>query len=789
MSFFPARLPTYAPCLATVIRTPLDELKTAVSAGEAVFVVGTGVTTSAVPKFPGTEFPTTWKGLIQHGLEFVEKNELAESEKIEQRRRNLDEATEAQEFVDVAGWLERTLGTHCYLWLKESIGSLVLPERSPVHEAIARLPGPITTTNYDSLLEDVRGYHPVTWQDSPAVADALYQGVNSIVHLNGWWKRPDTVVLGPVSYAEMLGDDAFRASIQARFFGRSIVFVGCGDGLEDPLFESIFTWLQEVQSVSVRAHFRLCRDQDLTSSAMDRGRRIGIRPVSYGSKYTDLAPFLESLALERDPSGEDPDKDQLLLVGDELAEVALKLVREFDSFDEEAQQELLNAIEELIQDDAKIIGKRRGCVELRIEIPRAKVEELVWACKLGDLHDHGVADIRYVAPTELEPTFEETSKVIPRPRRRVAPARPRPPRKPTRAGMLANVLSIASGKGGTGKSLLATNIAVELSEAGNRVLLVDMDLGLANAQILLGASPRHSLADVVMGRIDVAGAIEQTSSGVDLLSGGLGAGYLIDPVEHRFSPFFEDLAREELQYDWILVDHPAGLNSLGLHLLTHAPALLLVLTEEKTAFADVYVIFKRATIANPSIAVGVVLNNIRDKGDAAKSWAKLRNGTDRYLSRSPELVGTVPSSDLVLASIDSRAPFCLTDPESAPASAVRLVTRSSLFLDQQRRAPVFSRVAADRVVWERAIRTVTPAGPEAGRPRVAGGDRPGPEGRVRIGEILVRTRLISPAIRDELLAEQRRTNDRFGALAVANDHVTREELEQALRVQVLTCSN
>ena len=65
----------------------------------------------------------------------------------------------------------------------------------------------------------------------------------------------------------------------------------------------------------------------------------------------------------------------------------------------------------------------------------------------------------------------------------------------------ARVVCVASGKGGTGKSVIASNLAVQRSRTGERVLLVDFDAGLANAHLLLGLSPVYDLGHVMQGQI------------------------------------------------------------------------------------------------------------------------------------------------------------------------------------------------------------------------------------------------------------------------------------------------
>jgi flagellar biosynthesis protein FlhG len=97
---------------------------------------------------------------------------------------------------------------------------------------------------------------------------------------------------------------------------------------------------------------------------------------------------------------------------------------------------------------------------------------------------------------------------------RIVPLSPGQP--PTR------VICVASGKGGVGKTSLATGLAFALAARGNRVCLLDADLGLANVDILLGVNPEKTLEDVLFGGVPMAGAIVPVAPGVDLVSGASG---------------------------------------------------------------------------------------------------------------------------------------------------------------------------------------------------------------------------------------------------------------------------
>ena len=65
------------------------------------------------------------------------------------------------------------------------------------------------------------------------------------------------------------------------------------------------------------------------------------------------------------------------------------------------------------------------------------------------------------------------------------------------------VIAVASGKGGVGKTSVSVNLAMALVHAGQRTLLLDTDLGLANVDVMLGLSPQFTLADVFAGRCEL----------------------------------------------------------------------------------------------------------------------------------------------------------------------------------------------------------------------------------------------------------------------------------------------
>lgn len=249
------------------------------------------------------------------------------------------------------------------------------------------------------------------------------------------------------------------------------------------------------------------------------------------------------------------------------------------------------------------------------------------------------------------------------------------PPDPVRPGPVttARVVCIASGKGGTGKSILATNLAIDRARRGERVLLVDFDAGLANAHLLLGLAPEHDLGHVMKGEVAVRQALVEGPHGLRLLSGGVGRPTLANPTRRELDRLFRALRPLEDDFDLMFIDHGAGLGYSTLAHLAATSTLLLVTNHEVTALSDGYALYKRATMLNRSIRVGLVVNRVPDERLAEAAWERFRSASQRFLGHQPEYVGWVPADPAVGQSVQRRVPVTLSFPTSAAAQAIQRV--------------------------------------------------------------------------------------------------------------------
>ncbi len=236
----------------------------------------------------------------------------------------------------------------------------------------------------------------------------------------------------------------------------------------------------------------------------------------------------------------------------------------------------------------------------------------------------------------------------------------------------AGVVAIASGKGGVGKTTLSVSLAAELVRRGRRVLLLDADLGTANADIACGLTPEATLADVLRGTHRLADIQLDAPGGFQLLPGASG---LADPGEHgwdlppaRLGALLRQMDALEAANDVILIDVGAGVGPVVQAFCAAAARLLVVTTPDPTAVTDAYALLKTLDAAGTGGAAhaSVVVNLAADRAEGRGVHDRLEAACRHFLGFSPPLAGVVPADPAVAASVRHRLPL-LADAADSPA--------------------------------------------------------------------------------------------------------------------------
>ncbi len=153
------------------------------------------------------------------------------------------------------------------------------------------------------------------------------------------------------------------------------------------------------------------------------------------------------------------------------------------------------------------------------------------------------------------------------------------------------IIGISSGKGGVGKTTLAVNLAVELASRGLRVVLLDGDLGLSNAQILLDARVTHTYAHVLSGQKSLTDIMVESEFGVRLVPGSSGSSALARLTRLQLLGLIHGLSTIE-DCDVVVVDTAAGISDNVTVLYSACNIRLLLIQNEPSSIADAYATIK-----------------------------------------------------------------------------------------------------------------------------------------------------------------------------------------------------
>ena len=247
---------------------------------------------------------------------------------------------------------------------------------------------------------------------------------------------------------------------------------------------------------------------------------------------------------------------------------------------------------------------------------------------------------------------------------------------PSAARSRACITAVTSGKGGVGKTFVAANLAAALARQGERVLVLDADLGLANLDVVLNLAARVTLHDVFTDRATLDEALQAAPGGFSVLLAGSGL------VEYsRMTPEVRDkllevIAHVRPRFDHVLLDTGAGISDVVLFTVSLADELLIVATPEPTSLTDAYATIKVLAATQAARPMRLLVNQTQRRGEGRAVCAQLQQVLDRFVNPALAqpvrlaLLGEVPLDPAVRGSVQRRALLLESLPGSPAAIAL-----------------------------------------------------------------------------------------------------------------------
>lgn len=237
------------------------------------------------------------------------------------------------------------------------------------------------------------------------------------------------------------------------------------------------------------------------------------------------------------------------------------------------------------------------------------------------------------------------------------------------------VIAVTSGKGGVGKTNVSVNLAVAMAEEGQRVMLLDADLGLANVDVMLGLHPEYDLSHVIQGQRTLEEIIVTGPAGLQIVPASSGTKMMAEltPVEHAgviraFSELNSDL-------DVLIIDTAAGIADSVVSFSRAAQEVIVVVCDEPASITDAYALIKLLSREYGIQRFRVLANMAHSAQEGRELFAKIARVTERYLDVTLDFIGAVPFDDYLRKAVKRQKAVVEAYPRSRAAMAFKTLAQ------------------------------------------------------------------------------------------------------------------
>lgn len=215
----------------------------------------------------------------------------------------------------------------------------------------------------------------------------------------------------------------------------------------------------------------------------------------------------------------------------------------------------------------------------------------------------------------------------------------------------AELLAVTSGKGGTGKTFIALNLSVALSQLNKKILLIDMDTNLSGINILLNLYPNKTLLNFFNSESKFERIIYEYSENLHIVFGDSGRMNYPELTSSILNNMFTEIEAIRDRYDFVIFDTGAGVGDDVLKILENCNKILLIVNPEPTSVMDAYVVVKLLSGITDTEKILVIINKARGLMEGQKAFDNLSIAVNHFLKKELELLGVIEYDDSVYKSI------------------------------------------------------------------------------------------------------------------------------------------
>lgn len=218
------------------------------------------------------------------------------------------------------------------------------------------------------------------------------------------------------------------------------------------------------------------------------------------------------------------------------------------------------------------------------------------------------------------------------------------------------VITVASGKGGVGKTNFVINLAVMLQRKGIRVAILDADFGMANVDILFGMRTKYSIYDILYSGKSIEEVSAIMDNGIKIIPGGSGISELGDIDNEKRQRLLNEFSKID-NIDLLLIDTGAGLSPVVLNFTEVADEVIIVTNSEPTSLTDAYGLIKVLISENINNSINLVINRAKNIKDAQETFIKLSKTIEIFLNKRIKYLGFITDDEKVGQAVRQQKPF------------------------------------------------------------------------------------------------------------------------------------
>lgn len=231
------------------------------------------------------------------------------------------------------------------------------------------------------------------------------------------------------------------------------------------------------------------------------------------------------------------------------------------------------------------------------------------------------------------------------------------------------VFTIASGKGGVGKSNFVVNLSLALSKKGYKVLIFDADIGMSNDHVLMRLKVTYNIFDLLIENLNIEDIIVESIYGVDLISSGSALNKIYS-MDEREREFFLTKLSSLSEYDYILIDTGAGINKDILSFISACDDFIVLTTPEPTAITDAYSLIKTVNYFKIKENVNIVINKALYRDEGISTFERIKNVCDKFLQLELNYTGCILEDRKLVESVRQQIPVYISHPNSTSSKNI-----------------------------------------------------------------------------------------------------------------------